>query len=914
MNRLSAEVAIPGLARRLLRAALHPEDRIFALADLEEEFEERLDTEGRRSARAWYRSQVVRSILPALRGRLRPRRPSRPDAPAPPSRSPIGDLWMDIRHSTRSMVRSPLLMLVTVVSLGAGLGASSLAFALFTAVVFPSAAGLEEPETLVALYRTTPDGRLHGNQTWADHVTFPEAMPDLESTTAARLRNLAADGLGTRVTLLGEEVSLNFFDVTGMRPLLGRVFTAAGDGASGAIPREAVLGHSAWQRAFGGSEEVVGATVRLAGLPYTIVGVAPPGVRSRVIPFDADIWIPFGSSEPSGLVPGDASTRDSRLFTVLGRIEDGADLTRLQEQASSFAQRRVASDPELWTNESGQAQTITIVRESEARLAPRIRRAAMLIGLFFLGAAGLILALACANVAGLFLARSRRRRPEVAIRRSLGASRGRLVRMMLAEGLVPGLLAGMLGVWIAHMGTGMIRDLTLPIDIPLRLDATVDRPVLLVTFLLTVGASLAFSLFPAIDSARFDVRSALAGGGGTRRGGRDRSGRMKNGLVVVQCAATATLLLGASLFLRTLSVATTVDLGFDPSGIAVASRDISARESTVAEGVEFLRELRRGLTEEAGVGRVEMARSLELTLYQMGMGVSVARSDLDDVEDRRDAGRNSVTPGYLELLDIEILQGRGLLESDVEGAEGVAVVNQTFASRMWPDGEPIGRSFLAEAGGEIATWTVVGVARDGTYIDFDDGPTSYFWTSLYQDFTPRFAIAVEGVPSSADGLRVLREQIVLDEAEVQVVTPSILAEQVSIQFIHLRIASAVLGWGGLFGLFLAALGLYGLVAFTVNQRSREMALRLALGADRTSVVRALALEGVKLGLLGTTIGFLIVLPIARLLPGVLYGVGALDPLALGGTSALLVGVTLVATLVPARQILGVNPMSTLRSE
>ncbi len=333
------------------------------------------------------------------------------------------------------------------------------------------------------------------------------------------------------------------------------------------------------------------------------------------------------------------------------------------------------------------------------------------------------------------------------------------------------------------------------------------------------------------------------------------------------------------------------------------------------EGVQYIRDLRADLGREAGVAQVAMARLLELTLFQFGMQVEVAVHGHESAgEEAPPAFRNSVTPGYLEMLQVALLRGRGIEESDSEDARLVAVVNETFASRYWPSGEALGRSFTMGRGDQVREFSIVGVARDGRYQDFDDPPTAYFWTSLYQDYTPQFAVAVKATESAESVLGLLRRRIELADGEIQIMAPSALDRQVSIQFIHLRIASRLLGWGGLFGLFLAAIGIYGVVAFAVTQRSKEMAIRIALGADRAQVVRSVAFDGLRLAGLGLALGIVIVLPLARLAQGVFYGVSPADPMAVGGGLGVLILVAAVASLVPARRLTRIDPMGRLRTE
>ena len=392
-------------------------------------------------------------------------------------------------------------------------------------------------------------------------------------------------------------------------------------------------------------------------------------------------------------------------------------------------------------------------------------------------------------------------------------------------------------------------------------------------------------------------------------------------MVVVQCASSLVLIVGAALFLRTLSLATTMDLGFKSEGVAVMSKSLSEEEYPPEAGIEYFRSLREELSALPGVSHAELSRGLELTLFNSGPEATVFVGGVQFEEGQR-VIRNSVTPGYLEMLEIPLLRGRSLQESDARGGPLVAVVNQTFAERLWPGENPVGRQFtltdadawIGAGAEETQGLTVVGVAENGTYQDFDDGHIPYFWTSLYQDYTPSVAVSIKGKMGAEAMVPLLQEFVELAPGEVPLLYPSTLESQVSVQFIHLRVASDLLGWGGLFGLILAVMGIYGTVSMAVTERAREMAIRLALGAERKDVVRQVAKGGTKLAVIGLAIGLGVGLPLAHLLRAIFYGVGALDPLALGGGIALLALSALLASIIPAQRITRMDPMTVLKEE
>jgi len=452
----------------------------------------------------------------------------------------------------------------------------------------------------------------------------------------------------------------------------------------------------------------------------------------------------------------------------------------------------------------------------------------------------------------------------------------------------------------------------------------VDGWVIAVAFLLSLVASLIFGLLPALEGSRPDLVRGLKGViGGTSSG---RRFGLRGGLVVTQCAASVVLLVGASLFARSLTNAAELDLGWDPDRIAIATKKLDAEGLSEDEGRQYIRDLLERLEQSPGVEVAHASQTMELTLLTIDLTLI---RDVDAVGYvPRDVEvdffwRNAVTPGYLEMMSVPVIRGRSLEDGDVEGAPLVAVVNETFAQRVWPGRDPIGQTFEAsgaptpgsdDAATVTRSFQVVGVARDGKYFDFDDPSLAYFWTSLYQDYSSRIVVSARGTQSAEAMIPVLRDNVRLASGEVQLAAPGTLEQQRTYQFIHLTVAAAVLRWAGAFGLFLAVIGIYGIVSFSVAQRTREMAIRLAIGADRRQVLAGVTRDGMRPALIGLGVGVVLALLVSRLLSGVLVGVGPMDPIAFGGGAMLLAVTAFLASLVPALRTLGIQPMKTLRDE
>ena len=829
-------------------------------------------------------------------------------------------LLQDLRFGFRSLRRTPLTLIVTVVSLGLGIGAATSVFSIVNAFLFrPS--GYAEPESLVALYTSRDDGKLYGRTSFADYEDLRLATTALEDAAAFGHDALKLGDDTSKQILVTEVVSGNYFSVLGVRPVIGRGFLPV-ETEIGKAERVVVISHDLWQRQFAGDPAVVGRTIRLGARAFTVLGVAPEALARRKPALATDAWVPLG-------VPGlsdrhDAATlkqRESRGYTVIGRLRDGATLEQLQAQLAVVAERLHQEYAEEWQDDRGEARTFSALAERESRLNPDARAVFFVLAGFFLGATGLILLIACSNVASLFLARAHQRRRETAVRTALGASRRRLLGMFLVESLLPGLAGGVLGMLVAWIATRAMSSVALPIAIPIQFDFGLDGRVLIFALALGLVSSLVFGLAPAAAGTGGNLLPSLksdsTSGGGSRRFG------LRNLMVGAQVAASLILLVGAGLFIRSLEGAATMDLGFHTERIAVMSKTLPQGVATdSAAGSRYIRDLVEHLAVQPEVADAQAARSVELTVMSSSTAAVSVSGYEPGVDENRQIHFNRVTPGYLEMLAVPLLRGRTLRPSDGPGMPRVAVINESFAARYWPGSEAIGRRFTVDerqaagAGDDGAprTYEVVGVARDGKVVDIDDPPMPYFWTSLYQDHTQRFSILLKGHDSAEAMLPVLRREVEVAEGEVTMVPPSTLADMVDIQFLPLRLAARILGWGGLFGLALAVIGIYGVVAFAVTRRTREIAIRVAIGAQRGQVLGQVARQGLTLAGVGLLVGLAIILPLAHLLRSQLFEMSPADPIAVGGGAGILLLAALVATLVPASRATKIEPIQALRED
>jgi predicted permease len=823
----------------------------------------------------------------------------------------------DLRYAFRTLARSRLAFVVTIASLALGIAAVTAVFSMANALFLRAPAGIADPERLVAIYTSRDDGRLYGSSSFPDYTSVTEALDGLDGVAATAFDGLKLDG-GQR-PLLAEMVTGNYFTVMGVRPVLGRPFLPD-ETVPGRARHVAVIGYDLWQRRFGGDPLVVGKTLRLNGHVHEIVGVAPDGLVSRTFGLRPDVWVPLGiPGESAHRTVEELERRADREFRLVGRLRDGAALEDVRAQLQVVATRLRTAYPDAWKTPDGRPRQLSALSERDSRLDPEVRRVFAGVALFFLGAAGLVLLIACSNVMGLFLAQAGRRRREIAVRLALGASRRQIVAMLVTEGLVPGLVSGALGLFLATCATSALETLPLPFGVPVHFDFSPDVRVLAFALLTSIGASLTFSLVPALQASRPELTPALKGTAAGPSGRRRFS--LRNAVVVVQFATTVILLAGAMLFLRSLQGAVRADFGVHPDRIAIMTRQIPERDGTAETRVAYIRALRARLAALPGVEAAAVSRGVELTLAQIGTDVRIAKAGAAP-DAFRDGSRNAVTPGYLEMLGVPIVRGRTIAEGDVAGAPLVAVVNETMARRLWPGEDPIGRRFqLAQprafdyGGSETPrAYEVVGVARDGKYVDIDDDAAPYCWTSLYQDDARLVTLSLKGRESAEAMVPLLREHGEARLDEFPLVAPSTLASQISVQFMPLRVAARVLGWGGAFGLLLALVGIYGIVAYTVTLRTREMAIRIAVGASGRQVLARIVRDALRLTAVGLGLGLAAAAAVAPLMKSLMFGVSPLDPISFGGTAALLALGAFVASIVPARRALRIDPIVVLREE
>jgi predicted permease len=802
-------------------------------------------------------------------------------------------MTQDFRFAVRMLARTPVFTAIAVLCIALGAGAVTTIFSAMNAIVLRPLPGAAEPDRLVNIQRRSQDGSEGVQASYILYEQMRDGSKTMEDVAAWSKVNLSIGIDGHGHAVYGNIVSGNFFSVLGVRPALGRFFLPDEDRTPLTHP-VVVVAYSFWQRQLGADPGAIGKAVTVNGHPFTIVGVAPPGFRGAFTPLDVQAWVPLMMQ--AQLRPGRDLTKAVWLWTF-GRLKPGASVESARQEFGAMFSNYAATGADSY-------DTYISATLSPMTGLPVDAKAAFLgfAGIFF-GAALFVLLIASVNVASMLAARGVSRRREMAVRAALGAGRGRLVRQLLTEILLLFTMGGAGAVVFAAAATSALERLPIPGDTPLLLEISPDVRVLVFALVLALLTGLVFGIGPALRAARVDIVARLrsdSAGSGTRRT------LMSNASIVGQLALSLLLLVAAALFVRALNFWAGVDPGFDQSGVVIASLNTESWGYDEAKGRAFYRTLREAVSGLPGVSAVSYTGPVPLTMSGSGDRITVENAP---------GGRAliqlaNVDTDYFKVLRIPLLQGRTFTSQDDDRGPRVAVVNETFARRFWPDGTALGRTF----GLHDARVTIVGIARDAKYSDLSDSTPAFAYFPLAQMWQrdQTLLVRVAGDPRPvARGI----EKVILDIDPV-LPRPTVipLEEATSIVLLPQRAAAWVTGGLGIAGLLLATVGLYGIMAYSAARRTREMGVRMALGAQPSDILAIVVLQGMRLAGLGVAIGLVLAAGATKVIAGLLFGVSPLDPVAFLGMSAALMVVALVACYLPARRAAAADPLAALRAE
>ncbi|HET9532774.1 MAG TPA: ABC transporter permease [Blastocatellia bacterium] len=818
-------------------------------------------------------------------------------------------LFQDLRYGGRMLLRSKAFTAVAVLSLALGIGANTTIFTIINAV-FLNPLPLAEPSELMTVYGT--DERNTGGFNDFMPISFPnyvdyrdqnDVFSGLVSFTGVGM-SLSGDGEPEQIG--GLLVTGNYFDVLGVKALQGRTFLPEEDRTPGTHP-VVVLSYNLWQRRFGGDPSLIGNTITLNNQSFTVIGVAPENFRGATQIGSPDFFVPAQMYQQvlTGTFREWFTSRRALLFNVVGRLRPGVSMS--QAQASL---RTIAANLEQAYPRDNEKRSVSLMPVTQSAINPALRGVFVQAGTLMMTVVGLVLLIACANVANLLLARASGRRKEIAIRLSIGASRARLIRQLMTESVLLSLLGGVVGLLLAYWGRDLLWSFRPPFFGEDDLDLSLNPMVLGFTLLLSLVTGLIFGLVPALQSSRSDLVTEL----------KDKSSQpnktggwlsLRNLLVVSQVALCLIALIGAGLFLRSLGNAQRIDPGFETEKMFVMAVNVGAQGYDQTRGLEFYRQVQERVRTVAGVQAATVSSN-----FPFGGGLQ--RSIFIEGQDPPAGGRgvltivNSVESGYFETLGIPLLRGRDFLDSDRENTTRVVIVNDAMAQRFWPGQEAIGKRF--KFFGDESFYEIVGIARNSNAIFLGEDPRPIIYQPMLQSYSAFAVLYVRTAGDPSNGLGTVRNEVQALDRNLPITNVSTMSDVIGQGLWAPRMGAALLAVFGGLALLLAAIGIYGVLAYSVSQRTHERGLRMALGAQQRDVLALVMKQGAGLIGSGVVLGLAASFLLARFISSLLFGVSAADPVTFAGTPIVLAAVALLASYIPARRAARVDPMIALRYE
>jgi len=805
-----------------------------------------------------------------------------------------------MRYAIRTLRRSPGFTIIALLTLALGIGANTAIFSFVNGVLLKPLP-YRDPHGIVLVWEKPPGGGRNGISTlnfldWKNQNTVFEHMAALNFGGS-----LTLTGAGQPEELQGVRVSASYFDIFGVQAVLGRTF--APDEDRSGKSQVVILSHRLWENRFGAEPSIVGRTLTLNGKPCTVIGVLPAHG-----PFDrsfAQLWMPL-AFEPRDM------TRDYHWMISFARLKPGVTLEKAQAAMDAIGARIAATYPE-----SNKGWGVTVERFEDQIVGRQLRRSLFVL----LAAVGAILLIGCANLANLTLARGAAREREIAVRASLGAGSWRLIRQLLTENLLVAGAGGALGL---ALGYAMIRGLILlapPFSLPSEADVSIDPTILLFTLCISILTALLFGLAPAIHATRVDPASSMKEGGRSATSGAGRA-RLRSALIVSEVALAFVLLAGAGLLVGSFFRMLQVDTGFTSANVITARLPIARDRFPHAEQLlQYMRLLDERLRAAPGVRDVAFSNVLPMQGWGDGMPFLIAGRPFVDRANRPASFYKRVTSSYFRTLDIHLIRGRTFTSDDTRGGAPVAVINEEMAKRYFKGEDPLGKRILIQEilygqpglGNEIP-WEIVGIVGDeqtgslidtksaGLYVTFDQSPTNDVSMVLRGSLDPRtLTSAIHAAIHGVD-----KDQSIADlQTMEQIKTGTVASDRMQTMLLAIFAALALL---------LAAVGIYGVIGYSVTQRTHELGIRAALGASRGSLLAMVIRRGMRLTLMGLAIGMAGALALTRLLGSLLFGISPRDPVTLIVVAAVLSSVALLACYIPARRAAGIDPMVALRYE
>ncbi len=813
------------------------------------------------------------------------------------------NLLQDCKYGLRVLSKSPGFATIAILTLALGIGANTTIFSWINSTLLNPVPGLTRPSEVVSLTLSKPGDN-----------PFPFTYPDLEAMrdgqqsftgiAACSFAQMSLKGRSKPERVSGMVASANYFAVLGVRPIVGRGFLPEEDKKPGGAP-VAVVSYRFWQTHFAANPNIVGQTIEINQRPYTIVGVTPAAFQGSQTGVRTELWLPIMMQ--AQVNPLGDLLHDHHQFWLLGfgRLRPGVTLEQAQQEMTLRLKPEAKAYPEehkghdavtvypLWRNPFGLNQFLST-------LLPVL-----------MCIAGVVLLLACVNVANLMLVRSVGRRREIAIRMSLGVSRSRLVRQLLVESLMLALAGGAVALVMTFWAQGTLMTF-LPVteDIPLALTIEADRTVLLATLVISLLTGVTFGILPALRSSSVAPATVLKEETGSASGTL-RKARLASALVVAQISLSLLLLICAGLFIRSFRSAQQINPGFNTHNVLLASYDLFTAGYSDSSGAEFDRELAAKLKALPGVQSVALSDRVPLSF---GGGSTSVKPEgyVSPSNESMETQVAIITPNYFQTMQIPLVKGRDFTLQDTKSSERAVIVSEAFANRYWPGQEALGKQLNSDFTHEW--FKVVGVARDTKVTGLNEKPTPFVYLPLYQVYRSNMIIDARVAGDPLTFAKTVENTVHELNPELVVYDVTTLESRAQFASFGQRVAGTFVGAFGLLALALAAVGIYGVTSYTTRQRTHEIGIRVTLGATRQDVLRLVLGHGLRLMLVGVGLGLVLALLSTRFLSGLLLGVTSSDALTFSSVALLLCSVALFACFIPARRAMHVDPMAALRDE
>ncbi len=805
----------------------------------------------------------------------------------------------DLTFTLRRLHASPGFTAAAILTLALGIGANSTIFSLVNAVVLRPF-GVERQSELVSFNIRTSKAQFP-TLSYPDYKDYRDRNSVLSGLATYRFIavNLSR-GESRNVRLWGYEVSGNYFDLLGVQPIRGRVLHPSDDVNRGGHP-VAVISYSCWQSRFGSDPEIAGKMVKIGGLEYTITGVTPRAFIGTELVYTPEIFVPIAMADQIEQNKW-LDDRNNQNALVVGRLKPGVSVKSAEAAVNVIAIQLAREHPK---EDAGYS-----IELSPPGMAGNFLRGAITgFSAVLMAVAGMVLLIACVNLASLLLARATDRRKETAIRLALGASRGQLLRQLMTESVILSIAGGAVGIVLAYWLSDLVNVWRPPVDVPVIPHVVMDTRVLLFTAAISLLTGLLFGLAPALQSTRASLAGAMKNDAPSER---LRRLSLRDVLVATQVALSVVLLIGSILVVRSLQHALSLNLGFDPKHAAVLSYDFAAQGYDEERGREFQHRLLDKVRSLPGIESAGIIDGLPLTLNISNTGVHLEGRSEPRAGDLPVANMYIITPGYLSAMRTRLVAGRDLDQRDTKGGPRVALVNEAFVRQLLPGEDAVGKRFRHRSNGE---WIqIAGVVEDGKYRSLGETPSPTIFELMEQNWSSGQTLVARSPLAEAETVRLLRQAVAELDPSLTVFGDGSLGSALGLALFPAKLVAVVLASFGLLAVVLAATGVYGIMAYTVSRRTREIGIRMALGAAPSEVARVVLTRTAILLAAGVAIGFAMAFATGVFFGQILYGISAHDPLTYLCAIGLMAAVAFVACWVPARRAIKVDPLTALRAE